>query len=92
MSVDGVFHTGSKTTGSTPTHSLLTRKFTDRFSIDFKDMHLYANNGGHLQAGGPLASSTLYGQMVPAARGLQSTDSNQVFIRPQNAKQCRQLQ
>ena len=37
---------GMKNTGSTPTHSLLTRKFTDRFStsIDFKDMHIY--NGG----------------------------------------------
>ena len=33
---------GLKST-STPTHSLLTRKFTDRFStsIDFKDMHIY---------------------------------------------------
>ena len=74
-------------TGSTPTHSLLTRKFTDRFStsIDFKDMHLYNNHFNNLNTSGSASAATstivgnkpgsLYGQMMPSTRRVM--DSNQ---------------
>ena len=65
--------------GSTPTHSLLTRKFTDRFStsIDFKDMHIYSgtsnSNTTHNEFNGSSNLNGFGGAILPAKLNLKSS-------------------
>ena len=62
---------------STPTHSLLTRKFTDRFStsIDFKDMHIYtsSNSNNTHEYNGSTNMTNIGGGILPNKLHLKSS-------------------